>query len=162
MFCRFPLFEVGNAARFGQRTGTGILHGHAEPLELARVKFNSWSSQDLVQNLKAMEVADGEAVGFGDPVQMVGGDNTSCSRHILHNDRRITGDMFAHVARNGSGIGIEPAPGGKTYDDTDRLTFKGGLRRVENVMKRHSDTAAAIMKWTLRFISTLLCHRVKC
>src|SRR5207344_896351 len=53
LFRRLPLVEIGNAACFGQGTGTGVLHGHPEPLELARVEFNSWSSQDLVQNLKA-------------------------------------------------------------------------------------------------------------
>jgi hypothetical protein len=44
--------------------------------------------------------------------------------------------MFAHVPRNGAGIGIEPATGGKTNDDTDRLTFKGGLRRVEGATEK--------------------------
>jgi hypothetical protein len=67
--------------------------------------------------------------------------------------------MFAHVPRNGTGIGIEPAPGGKTNDNTDRLTFKGCAR--EAPPKRPNDTKAAIKQQTLRFISTLLCHRMK-
>src|SRR5262249_32764184 len=136
LFCSFPLFEVGDAARLGQSTSTGILHRHAEPLELASVELNARSSQDLVQNLKTVKVTDRKAVRFCNPIEIIGGHNSSSARHIFHDDRRITGNMSAHVTRNRPGIGIESAAGGKTHDDTDRLPLKGWLRPVERAAKK--------------------------
>ena len=45
--------------------------------------------------------------------------------------------MSAHVARNGPGIGVEPAAGGKSNDNADRLAFKGRFCGVKSAGKPH-------------------------
>jgi hypothetical protein len=85
----------------------------------------------LVQNLKAVKITDSKAVGFSNLVGVVGRDDASCARHIFHNDRGIPRNMFAHVPRDCPRVGIEPAAGRKTDDDTDRFPFeKSRLRRL--------------------------------
>jgi hypothetical protein len=67
---------------------------------------------------------------------MIRCDDAAGAGHIFHNEGRITGNMFAHVPRNGPRIRIESASRGKSNDNADCLTFKGGLRRVENTTEK--------------------------
>src|SRR6185295_15339455 len=60
---------------------------------------------------------DDAAVLWGDVVKPVGGDATTCARHVLRHQRRIARDMLADVTPHRPGEKIDAAPGGLTDDD---------------------------------------------
>ena len=77
-----------------------------------------------------MEMAEGQAVGFGDPVNMIGGDQMAGASHVVDDDGRLPRHMLAEVARDGPRISIEAAAGRSADDHADGLAlveiFLGG------------------------------------
>jgi hypothetical protein len=53
-------------------------------------------------------MADGETIGFGLIVNMVRRDEADGAGHVFDQSGRITGNMFAEMARDGAGVNIEP------------------------------------------------------
>ena len=78
-------------------------------------------AKQLLQEESADEVADGQAVGLGDLVHIVGGNQKSRAGHVVDDEGRVAGDMFAHVAGDGAGVGVVAAAGGGADDDPDGL-----------------------------------------
>jgi hypothetical protein len=77
-----------------------VLGRDADVFETTGVEFNTRFAEDLVDDLVAVKVEDGETVGLSDLIHVVGGDEASRAGHVLDHYRRIAGDVFAHVARN--------------------------------------------------------------
>ena len=73
-------------------------------------------------------MADRESVGLGDSKDMVGSDQAARARHIFYDDTGVTRNVFAQMARNGAGVSIEAAAGGKANDDANVFTFVEVLR----------------------------------
>jgi hypothetical protein len=73
-------------------------------------------------------VPDREPIGLGHAVEMVRGDEASGAGHVLHDHRRASWDVPAHVPRDDPGVGVEPAAGREADDDPDGLAVEEGLR----------------------------------
>src|SRR5258705_412544 len=71
----------------------------------------------------ADKMSDGESVGFGDSENMIRGDQAARARHIFHDDTGIARNVSAQVARNGAGVSIKAAAGGKADDDANVFAF---------------------------------------
>ena len=69
-------------------------------------------------------MADGQAVGFGSFVNMIGGDQAAGAGHVLDDDARVAGNVFTHMTRDRARVGVETPARGKADDDFDRLAFK--------------------------------------
>ncbi len=108
LFAGKPAFEATDAARFGQRADAMIGHGHAEPAEFAAVEPRGFVAEHLLQDQRTDEMADGETIGFGLIVNMVRRDEADGAGHVFDQSGRITGNMFAEMARDGAGVNIEP------------------------------------------------------
>ena len=110
-----------------------ILRRHAEVFEFERIEFDSGFTQQLLQSDAAQVMADGETVGLGDLVKIVGGDDRAGAGHVLDDHRRIAWNMFAEVTRQRAGVEIVAAAGGEADDDADgfALVEVGWLSRVK-------------------------------
>jgi hypothetical protein len=115
-----------------------ILDGRAHVFELSHIKLEPFSTDDLGKHERSYPIPDSKAVGFGDPVNMIDGDNETSSRHVLDNDCRTTWDIFAHVACNGPGIGIETASWSGSHDDPYCLAFVEGCGCVSHTRQEQS------------------------
>ena len=83
-------------------------------------------------------------------VQVIGGGEPAGAGHVLHDDGRIAGDVFAEVARDIAGVEIEAAAAGGRDDDPDLLApveLGDGLlrlrRRRRDASKPSKQTATA-------------------
>src|SRR6185503_8959374 len=103
--------------------GGRVLGRDAEVLELAPVELNTGFAQNMLEDQTADEMANDEAIRFGDFVDVVGGDQTAGAGHVFDDEGRIAGNMLAQVARDGARVGVVTAPGGAADDDADRFTF---------------------------------------
>ena len=117
------MIDARDAAHFVDADGGGVLSRHAEVLELAPVEFNAGFAENVLEDETADEMADREAIRFGDFVDVVGGDQTARAGHVLDDKSRIAGNMLAQVARDGSRVGVVAAAGGAADDDADRFAF---------------------------------------
>jgi hypothetical protein len=118
-----PPFHAGDAACFGESASPRVLNRDTQELKLLRVKLYPSSPLELLHKKAAAEVAQGESIGFSYLIDMVGCNQTSGSGHVLHDDGRVAGDVFAHVAGNGAGIGIKTSSGGEADHDAHGLAF---------------------------------------
>jgi hypothetical protein len=121
---RQQLVEAGDAAGLGQRAGRVVPHGHAQPLELADVELDALATDELPHDLVAVEVHDSEAVGPGDLVGVIGGQQAHRARHVLHDHDRTTGDVAAQVTRDGARVCVEASARREAHDDPDRLALE--------------------------------------
>ncbi len=75
----------------------------AEIGELVDVVLHPRGAEHRVGHQRRTHAAHGQAVGFGHAVNMIGRLPAAASAHVLHDDHRIPGDMFApdidHAAR---------------------------------------------------------------
>src|SRR5262249_52756539 len=91
--------------------------------KLPRIKLNPRFSQQLLQKKAANEMTEGEAVGFGHLIYVIGRDESGGPRHVLHNNCGGTWDMFPFMTGNKPRIGIiYTAPRGAD-DDANRLAL---------------------------------------
>jgi hypothetical protein len=63
---------------------------------------------------------------------MIGSDQLPSSRHVLHNNTRIAGQMFAETACRHAAVGIESAAGSGANDHHDGFPFEELLSRGWN------------------------------
>ncbi len=98
-----------------------VLHRHAEVFQLAHVEVDAFHAEDAAENQPAVEHADGQTVGFGAAVDIFRGDQRAGAGHVLDDQWRVAGNMFAHVARHGAGVDIEAAAGAAADDDANGL-----------------------------------------
>ena len=63
-------------------------------------------------------MADGETIWLGHFVDMIGGNQAPSSRHVLHDNGGITGDMLAYMAGKGPRVSIKASSGRKAHNNT--------------------------------------------
>ena len=63
---------------------------------------------------------------------MIGGDELPGARHVLHDNARITRQMFADMARHHAAVGIEAAARSGTNEHHDGFPFEELLGRGRN------------------------------
>jgi hypothetical protein len=97
--------------------------GHADIFKFASIELNALRAHDLLQDQTPDVVADGQSVGLGFVVHVVGLDDASGAGHILDDDAGTARDMLADMATNGSSVGVEAASGAKGHDHAHRLAF---------------------------------------
>jgi hypothetical protein len=68
-------------------------------------------------------VADGQAVAFGDFEQMVGRQRAAGSRHVVDDNGRIAGNIFAKVTRDQTRVSVVTAARRSADDDANRFAF---------------------------------------
>src|SRR5258706_2530780 len=70
----FQSVEAGDTAGFGKCACDVVLSGDADIFKFARVKFDSWFADHLIDHLIAMEVEDRQPIGFRYLIYVVGGE----------------------------------------------------------------------------------------
>jgi hypothetical protein len=71
----------------------------------------------------ADEMANSQAIGLGDFINVIGCDEAPSAGHILHNNGRITRDVLSHMPRNGPGVGIKTTSGRKADNYAECLAL---------------------------------------
>jgi hypothetical protein len=99
-----------------------LIHA-ANVIQFAHVKLSFFALQKLVQIDSAADHPQGQTVRFDDPVNVVGCGQRAGTGHILHDDVRVSGNVFGHVTRKNPRVLVVETAGGKADDDADRLTL---------------------------------------
>ena len=94
----------------------------------------------MIKVERGIDRAKRQAVGLSDAVNVVRADDVTGTRHVLHDDRRIAGNMLANMTRRKPCPKIVAAGGGRRDDDGDGFAvIKGRLGRrpfkVQGVQK---------------------------
>ena len=131
---RAPRGHVDDAAPLVGHAHVMDPHRRADPLELGRVEAHPLVPQVLLQHEPADPHADGQPVGFGLVVEVVGGDATTGSWAVLDNDRGVARYVPGHVPRQESRVGVETAAGRGRHHDVDGLA---GIEIVGCGIGRH-------------------------
>src|SRR4029078_2007698 len=92
---RQQIVDARDAAHFADADGGRVLGRDAEVLELAPVELNTGFAQNMLEDQTADEMANDEAIRFGDFVDVVGGDQTAGAGHVFDDEGRIAGNMLA-------------------------------------------------------------------
>ena len=92
------------------------------------VVLHAGLAQHRVGDEGGAHAANGKTVGLGDFVHMIGGLPAAAGGHVLHNDRRIAGHMFAQDVDDRARAHIRRAGGRPAENDVDR--FVGEKRRL--------------------------------
>ena len=64
-----------------------------------------------------------QAVGFGDAVDEIRGDDMACAGHVLHHQVRIAGNMLSHMRRDHARVNIEDVAGLAAGNNCNRLAL---------------------------------------
>jgi hypothetical protein len=119
-------FRARDAAGHG-RADDVFLHRGADELELPGVELDPGLPQDLAQHERPVELPYREAVRLGHFVDVVGRDEAPGPGHVLDDERRVAGNVLAHVPRDHPGVRVEAASGSQTHDDPHGPAFEEGL-----------------------------------
>jgi len=77
----------------------------------------------LIKVERGIDRAKRQAVGLSDAVNVVRADDVTGTRHVLHDDRRIAGNMLANMTRRKPRPKIVAAARGRRHDDGDGFAF---------------------------------------
>src|SRR5205823_6575820 len=124
---RHPLLDAIDPARLGQRADRVLGCGRPDVFELPRVELDALLAEDLTEEQPADEVAEGEAVGLGDLVEIVGGDQASRAGHVLDDDRRVARNVPRQMPGDRARVGVEASSRREAHDDADGLALVEGL-----------------------------------
>ena len=102
-----PIRQRSHAAFFRDHAGVPLRRRRAEPAKFLAVKDYTFIADDITEDHRAGEMADGQTIARRSIVQMIGGDELPGAWHVLHDNARIAGQMFADVARHHAAVGIE-------------------------------------------------------
>ena len=122
------MFGVGDSGALVQHAKIVVVARRAHPFHFARVEIGSLGADQLAEDLIAIEGANGEPVRFRRSENMIGGDQTAGTRHVIDDDRGVARDVLAHVARHRARERIEAAAGREADDDADDVD-RGRNRR---------------------------------
>ncbi len=89
----------------------------ADPTVFGPIELDFLAADELRVVERRRRRAQGQAVGLGDIVDVIGGDHAAGAGHVLHQDRRVAGNMFAHAARIGASEDIVGIAGQIADDD---------------------------------------------
>ena len=108
-----PGVEIGDAGGFVHAENEIVLRRHADVLKSIGVELDARFAEQLLQEQAADEMADGETVGPGDFVSVVGRNHAAGARHVLDDHDGIAGNMFSHVPGDSSRVSVVAAAGVK-------------------------------------------------
>jgi hypothetical protein len=134
------LIDIRHAAFLAYGAHGAVLHRHTEEFQLAHVYVDAFHAEDSAQNQTAVEHTDGQTIGFRAAVDVLRGNEGASARHIFDDERRISRNMFAHMARHGASVDIKSTAWAAADDDTNGLAFVKVFRRTEfrrQQIKRH-------------------------
>ncbi len=118
-----PRVEICDTAGLRDAEHEVILRWNSDVLKFAGVKFNARLAQKLLEEKSADEMADRQSIGSRGFVDIVGRDHASGAGHIFNQNRRVAGNVFAHMAADCSRVSVVTAAGGETDDHTNGLAF---------------------------------------
>ena len=100
-------------------------------LELCAISSPSRREGKVAEKIKRYCEEIGAEVEVDDAVEKVGGNNRTAAGHVLDDEVRISGNMFAEMLGDESCVGVISAPGGGSRDNCDCFSLiKIGLRWV--------------------------------
>ena len=75
-----------------------------EPIQanLGAVEFDFVALDELVEVQRGIESADGQAVGLGDAIEIIGRDDAAGAGHVLRDDVGIAGNVFRQITGSGA------------------------------------------------------------
>jgi len=97
--------------------------GRADEVKLWPIEFGFFAADELRIVKRRRGGAQGQPVGLGDIVDMIGGDHAAGTRHVLHQNCGIARNMLPHAARIGSGEKIVGIAGQIPDDDANSLSL---------------------------------------
>jgi hypothetical protein len=112
------LFHVGDAASLGNGAGAVIFDRRADVFVFERVELDAFFRHGLREKQPSLEMAQRQAIRPGNSVDMISADAVARTGHVLHEDIRITWNVLAQVAGDGSRIGVKPATRRSRNDDS--------------------------------------------
>src|SRR6185295_17385444 len=133
---------------FRDHAGVPLRRRRAEPAKFLAVKDYTFIADDITEDHGAGEMADGQTIARRSIVQMIGGDELPGAWHVLHDNARIAGQMFADVARQHAAVGIE-SPAGSGADEhhdgfaSEEFLGRGWSNSRQNQCRREDDLYTA-------------------
>ena len=100
-----------------------VLLRRADPGNLGEIELHFFAPDQLIEVNRRQQRAESQTIGLGDVVQIIGRDDGRRAGHVLHQDRRIAGNVLAVVARQNARPQIVTAAGGGADDDANRLAL---------------------------------------
>ena len=76
----------------------------ADPSELRPIEFDFFSPGELGEIECRKDRSQSGAIGFGNAIDIIGGDHRPAAGHIAHEEIRISRDISPHIA----GVGARP------------------------------------------------------
>ena len=111
-----------------------------DPVELRPIKLYLGAPDQLIEVKRRIDRAEGQTVGLGNAINIIGADDVTGAGHILDNDRRIARDMLAEVTRREAPPKIIAAAGGRRDHQRDRFALiEGRLGRQRSAVENSNN-----------------------
>ena len=101
--------------------GIDVAVGAADIDEFRRIVLDRRVGEERCQDAAGKQQGDGGAVPGRDRVHVAGRLVAARARHVLHHDRRVAGNVFAHVAAERAAVVVVAAAGSAADKDVDGL-----------------------------------------
>ena len=100
--------------------------------ELCPVKFDLGPADELVDVKIRVGSEQSQAVGFGDSINKIRGNNMTCAGHVLHHHIGTARNILSHMRRDHARINIEKVTGLAARNNRDCLALiirglRGGM-----------------------------------
>ncbi len=105
------VLEFGDAGILHRHADADFVIGAADPAEFLRVEGVALADQQRIEGDAAADRAERGAVLRRDAIKIIGEPQTAGAFHVLRHQRRIAGDMRAHVAADHARIEVVGAAG---------------------------------------------------
>ncbi len=102
-------------------------------------------------------MTDGEAIWFGNLVNVVRRNQAAGAGHVFDDDRRLARNMFAHMPGDGAGVCIKSSACGKPDNDSDGFAFVKVFRGARPVGPKTIRSTAAVNKQQSCHIAVSFC-----
>src|SRR5262249_12586595 len=100
-----------------------VAENPSDPVEARRIGNEPGRAEDLVEVGRLVEHADGGAVLRRAGIEVVGGADAGRPRHVLRDDRGLTGEMPAEITSNQPAVGVVTAAARRRDDEIDALAL---------------------------------------
>jgi hypothetical protein len=96
-------------------------------MELAQIELHFFAPDELVDIDAVQRHHEGQAVRLGYIEHMIGGYHGSGAGHVLGDEIRLTGDIFAHVSSKDSGPAVVKSTRCRAHHNANGFAFVEGL-----------------------------------
>ena len=129
----FGPLEIGERLHLGRMPGHGkgrlAVHA-AEPGEPQRIEPRLVLTEHRLEGKTAADRPDDAAVLGGDPVEIINRLEAAGAEHVLHDERRIAGNVTAEVAHQQARVEVVGRAGPRKHDHRDLAALVELLRRL--------------------------------